>query len=63
MLWDHVLENGTSSRKKDENGNFLPEYNWVWALHGINMHKPEHWDYVYFSDKKPSAIPEDEYIR
>ena len=45
------------------------EDNWVWSPQGvINMHEPEHWGYVFFSDKKPSEniefkIPEDEHIR
>ena len=67
--WNHDLKDGHYSRKKDENGRFLPEYNWVWSPQGIiNMHEPEHWGYVFFSDKKPSEniefkIPEDEHIR
>jgi hypothetical protein len=51
--WNHTIENGKYSRKKSENGKFLPEYNWVWSPQGvINMHEPEHWGYVYFSEKK-----------
>ncbi|WBL22859.1 carbohydrate-binding family 9-like protein [Zunongwangia sp. HRR-M8] len=67
--WDHELNDGRYSRKKGENGQYLPEYNWVWSPQGvINMHEPEHWGYVFFSDKKPSKsiqfeIPKDEHIR
>jgi hypothetical protein len=67
--WDHQLTEGRYSRRKDEDGNFLPEYNWVWSPQGvIDMHEPEHWGYVYFSDKMPSedfsfSIPKDEHIR
>jgi len=66
--WDHQLTEGRYSRRKDEDGNFLPEYNWVWSPQGvIDMHEPEHWGYVYFSDKMPSedfsfSIPKDEHI-
>lgn len=67
--WDHTLEDGNYSRKKDASGKFLPEYNWVWSPQGvINMHEPEHWGYVYFSPKPPTekhvfTIPQDEKIR
>lgn len=67
--WDHQLNNGTYSRKQDEKGNYLPEYNWVWSPQGvINMHVPEKWGYVYFSpktagEKDAFEIPEDEQLR
>ncbi len=67
--WDYQLENGTYSRKKDEKGKFLPEYNWVWSPQWVvNMHEPEKWGYVYFSSKKAGeheefSIPEDERIK
>lgn len=67
--WDFELIEGRYSRKKAENGAYLPEYNWVWSPQGvINMHEPEHWGYVYFSSKKAGEsdafkIPEDEKIR
>ncbi|HKJ49004.1 MAG TPA: carbohydrate-binding family 9-like protein, partial [Christiangramia sp.] len=67
--WHFDLQDQTYSRKKDEKGNYLPEYNWVWSPQGvINMHEPEHWGYVYFSSESPEnevefQIPEDEKIR
>lgn len=67
--WDFQLDEGKYSRKKDENNEFLPEYNWVWSPQGvINMHEPEHWGYVYFSSKEAGEkdefkIPQDEKIR
>ncbi|PKA97159.1 carbohydrate binding protein with CBM9 domain [Flavobacteriaceae bacterium MAR_2009_75] len=67
--WDHDLNNGIYSRKKDDNGKFLPEYNWVWSPQGvINMHEPEHWGYLYVSDTKVGEkvdfqIPKDEYLK
>lgn len=67
--WDFELENGKYHRKKDANGKYLPEYNWVWSPQGvINMHEPEHWGYVYFSSNEAGSkdeftIPKDEQIR
>ena len=67
--WNYDVTNGTYSRKKDENGKFLHEYNWVWSPTGvINMHLPENWGYVYFSSKEVGSdvtftIPQDEKIK
>ncbi|NKI25726.1 carbohydrate-binding family 9-like protein [Arenibacter sp. 6A1] len=67
--WDFDLTDGRYSRKKDESGKFLPEYNWVWSPQGvINMHEPEHWGYVYFSSENPGGkadftIPKDDHIK
>ena len=34
-----------------KNGKYVPEFNWVWSPQGvINMHVPERWGYVFFSD-------------
>lgn len=65
--WQHTITNGSYERKKDPNGNYLPEYNWVWSPMGvINMHEPEKWGYVYFSSKEGKdnfTIPKDEKVR
>ncbi|MFT5737753.1 MAG: hypothetical protein ACI9SG_002103 [Maribacter sp.] len=67
--WDYELTDQRYSRKKDGNGNYLPEYNWVWSPQGvINMHEPEHWGYVYFSVEAVGAdtifeIPQDDHIK
>ncbi|MFD1614140.1 carbohydrate-binding family 9-like protein [Gelatiniphilus marinus] len=67
--WDHEITNGKYARKTDENGKFLPEYNWVWSPQGvINMHEPEKWGYVYFSSEEVGSlvafeIPKDEKIK
>ncbi|MCX2681623.1 carbohydrate-binding family 9-like protein [Galbibacter sp. EGI 63066] len=65
--WQHNLVNGEYQRKKDDQGNLLPEYNWVWSPQEvINMHEPERWGYVYFSTEKKEelfAIPKDEKIK
>ena len=48
--WNFEINNGIYSRKK-ENGKYLPEYNWVWSPQGIiNMHVPENWGYLVFSE-------------
>lgn len=68
--WDFDLEEGKYQRAKNKKtGKFLHEYNWVWSPQGvINMHEPEHWGYVYFSEKpigekEHFEIPKDEYVK
>ena len=67
--WNFDLKEGTYSRKKDEKGKYLPEFNWVWSPQWvINMHEPERWGYVYFSGdlegkEKDFDIPKDEHIK
>lgn len=67
--WDFELHDNKYSRKKDSNGKFKHEFNWVWSPIGvINMHQPEDWGYVYFSSKKVGEeevfkIPEDEKVK
>ncbi len=67
--WDFDLKDGKYSRAKNEKGEYKHEYNWVWSSQGvINMHEPEHWGYVYFSEKTPGEneefiIPDDEKIK
>lgn len=54
VQWNHDITNGKYSRKKINN-KFLPEYNWVWSNQGaINMHLPENWGYIHFSDNNPT---------
>ncbi|PCI36044.1 MAG: carbohydrate-binding family 9-like protein [Flavobacteriaceae bacterium] len=67
--WDFDLIDGKYVRKKDIDGKYLHEYNWVWSPTGvINMHEPEKWGYVYFSSKMAGdvdtfTIPQDEKIK
>jgi cellulose/xylan binding protein with CBM9 domain len=67
--WEFDLNEGRYSRKRDESGKYLPESNWVWSPQWvINMHEPEKWGYVYFSDKVAGStdhfeIPNDEYLK
>lgn len=63
--WDYELIDGKYARKRDGQGKYLPEYNWVWSPQGvINMHEPEHWGFVYFSrEVKSFNPPYDELLR
>ena len=67
--WEYDLINNRYRRKKDKEGKFLPEFNWVWSPQWVvNMHEPEKWGYVYFSggDSETDVdfeIPEDEYVK
>jgi hypothetical protein len=65
--WQHDIKNGNYQRKKDADGKFLPEYNWVWSPMGVvDMHVPEKWGYVYFSSKEGKdsfSIPQEEKVR
>lgn len=50
VQWEHDLKKGVYSLKKVD-GKRLSEYNWVWSNQGvINMHLPERWGYLEFSE-------------
>ncbi len=53
--WTMEVVNGKYRKVRDpESGRPLPENNWVWSPTGrINMHMPEMWGYVQFSDLHP----------
>jgi hypothetical protein len=55
--WKVKVENGQYIKMTDpETGKNLPEDNWVWSPQGlINMHYPEMWGYVQFSDKQAGS--------
>ena len=37
----------------------VPEHNWVWSpQHVVDMHRPERWGYVQFSDKPSAFVPD-----
>ncbi|MGX1928533.1 carbohydrate-binding family 9-like protein [Flagellimonas sp. 2504JD4-2] len=69
--WDFDVSDGKYSRKKNpQTDELLHEYNWVWSpQYVINMHEPEHWGYVYFSENEVGSplfdfeIPKDEHIK
>lgn len=53
VQWDVEIIDGTYQKKRDGKGRFLPEHNWVWSPQGvINMHYPERWGYLYFSERQ-----------
>jgi len=58
--WQTDIIDGKYVRKKDpETNKRLPEYNWVWSPQGvINMHYPERWSMVQFSEKPVTAEKE-----
>ncbi len=51
--WHLKVQNGTYVKETDpQTGKTLPEDNWVWSPQGlINMHYPEMWGFLQFSDK------------
>ena len=52
VQWDTVVKNGKYEKVPNR-----PEYNWVWSPQGvIDMHRPERWGYVQFSDKQPGTV-------
>jgi hypothetical protein len=57
VQWDLDTLNDHYFRRKDnETGKFLPEHYTVWSPQGIvNLHYPERWGYVQFSD---TLLPE-----
>jgi hypothetical protein len=55
VQWDVEVVNGEYRKVIDpETGQPLPEHNWVWTpQHAVNMHMPEMWGIVQFSDQLP----------
>ena len=52
--WEYDLIDGKYQRKK-VNDNYLSEYNWVWSQQNvINMHEPEKWGFLQFTEQKAS---------
>ena len=51
VQWKVDMVDNSYQKRRDENGNVLPEDNWVWAPTGlINIHYPELWGFVFFTD-------------
>ena len=51
--WDVTVENGAYQKVLGS-----PEHNWVWSPQGvIDMHRPERWGFVQFSDNLFSDAP------
>jgi hypothetical protein len=70
VQWHTEVKDGHYHKKKDDQGKNLPEENWVWSPQGaIDMHRPEFWGFLYFSESKvgqtpiPFVMPNDEYLK
>ncbi len=66
VQWKTDVIDNNYRKRTNEQGILLPEDNWVWAPTGvINIHYPELWGYVFFSDDSSDTcsytIPNDEY--
>lgn len=55
--WTTDIVNGRYQKRHDPTtGKVLPENNWVWSPQGlINMHYPEMWGFVQFSEEPPGS--------
>lgn len=57
-----IIDGEYKKRINPETKKNYPEYNWVWSPQGaINMHQPETWAYVQFSDKQ-AGIDKAEFV-
>jgi hypothetical protein len=53
--WEYDIIAGTYYRRK-EGEKFLSEHNWVWSNQKvINMHEPEKWGFLQFTEKTSSS--------
>jgi hypothetical protein len=51
VQWPHVIVDGRYHKQTDADGNPLSAGYSVWApQHAVDMHRPEHWGYVSFTD-------------
>ncbi len=57
VQWQLDIKDGKYTKRLDvKTGKPLPEDNWVWSPQGaINMHMPERWGFVQFSDATAGA--------
>ena len=58
VQWHVDVNDGKYVKRQDsKTGKPLPEENWVWSPQGaINMHMPERWGYVQFSDAQAGRV-------
>lgn len=62
VQWTTEVKDGKYVKIPKAGENNIAEYNWVWAPSGvINIHLPEYWGFVQFSDKK-AGTGEDPFI-
>jgi len=63
VQYESEINDNRYSKRKDSSNMFLPEHNWVWSPQWIiNMHYPEKWGYIFFTDSKTQhekKYPED----
>lgn len=59
VQWEtEIIDNTYRKKKNPETGKNLHEKNWVWSPTGaINMHQPELWGIVYFTDNMEHVEP------
>ncbi|MDU1904849.1 MAG: carbohydrate-binding family 9-like protein [Dysgonomonas sp.] len=58
VQWETEIIEGKYVKKKGADGKNLPENNWVWSPQGvINMHLPERWGYLQFSEAEGEEQP------
>ena len=59
VQWQLDSRGGTYTKRLDEQtGKPFPEDNWVWSPQGaVNMHMPERWGFVQFSDAPAGTRP------
>ncbi|WP_428236308.1 carbohydrate-binding family 9-like protein [Gracilimonas sp.] len=63
VQWQHQIVNGIYKKKTDADGNRLPEHNWVWTQQSaVDMHRPEHWGYLYFAERPDEEILKDKLV-
>lgn len=65
VQWHTDIINGEYIKQTDpETGEHLPEENWSWSPQGlINMHYPEMWGFLQFSDEPAGAEVPFEWLR
>jgi hypothetical protein len=52
----HFTEGHYEKLRDPSTARAFPEYNWVWSPPGIiNMHYPERWAMIQFSEKQPGS--------
>lgn len=65
VQWTVDVADGKYAKRTGTDGKPLPEDNWVWAATGlIDIHYPETWAYVFFTENGESCpMPEEEKIK
>jgi len=63
VQWHYDQTKGGYSKRKDNNGQTLPEENWVWSPIGlINMHYPERWGHIKFIDSTADQLIDERFL-